>query len=99
MNNYEKINPQKDFSVSECVWCYTDNNSCFIALIFKIIKTSFQRYSLKSIDGFCSIQSIDSIDAANTEYGCEPENCSFFPSCEIIINVGVARASFFTASS
>jgi len=49
---HEKINPQKDFSVSECVWCYADNNSCFIALIFKIIKTSFQRYSLKKYRWF-----------------------------------------------
>jgi len=32
---HEKINPQKDFSVSECVWSVADNNSCFIALIIK----------------------------------------------------------------
>jgi len=33
---HEKINPQKDFSVSECVWSVADNNSCFIALILMI---------------------------------------------------------------
>jgi len=36
LNNYEKINPQKDFIVSECVWNVVNSNSCFMALIFKI---------------------------------------------------------------
>jgi len=38
---HEKINPQKDFSVSECVWCCLCSASYFIALIFKIIKNEF----------------------------------------------------------
>ena len=39
---YEKINPQKDFSVSECVWCNHNNDSCF-GLIWEHTKTKRKR--------------------------------------------------------
>ena len=41
---HEKINYQKDFGVTECVWSIADNNDGSIALIFKIIKVKFSGY-------------------------------------------------------